>query len=163
MHRYVILCSALLCTLLYSALLCFPPVCSPLLSSTLIYSSIRHHTILCICTLREPWAECPRILLQFSYNVHGEKQHKAECPRILQQLSYNLHRKNNTASCQRTPRMHPEDLKNPSQTTPQNTLKCIQNPPWEPPWNQTWKKLPNCAPKGATREPKGPKTGPQNH
>ena len=63
---------ALLCYALYSALLCFPPVCSPLLSSTLIYSSIRHHTILCICTLREPWAECPRILLQFSYNVHGK-------------------------------------------------------------------------------------------
>ena len=122
MHRYVILCSALLCTLLYSALLCFPPVCSPLLSSTLLYSSILYHTILCICTLREPWAECPR---------------------ILQQLSYNLHRKNNTASCQRTPRMHPENLKNPSQSTPKNTLKCLQNPPWEPPWNQTWKKLPN--------------------
>ena len=74
MHRYVILCSALLCTLLYSALLCSTLLCyalySPLLSSTLIYSSIRHHTILCICTLREPWAECPRILLQFSYNLH---------------------------------------------------------------------------------------------
>ena len=114
-------CYALLCYALYSALLCFPPVCSPLLFSpllysTLIYSSILHHTILCICTLREPWAECPR---------------------ILQQLSYNLHRKNNTASCQSTLRMHPEDLKNPSQTTPKSTLKCIQNPPWEPPWNQT--------------------------
>ena len=70
MHRCVILCSALLCTLLYSALLCFPPVCSPLLYSTLIYSSILHHTILCTCTSREPWAECPRMLLQFSYNLH---------------------------------------------------------------------------------------------
>ena len=67
---HLMLCSAMHSTLLCSALLCFPPVCSPLLSSTLIYSSIRHHTILCICTLREPWAECPRILLQFSYNVH---------------------------------------------------------------------------------------------
>ena len=147
MDRYVILCSALLCTLLYSALLCSAFLRSALLSSpllyfTLIYSSILHHTILCICTWREPWAECPR---------------------ILQQLSYNLHRKNNTASCQRTPRMHPENLKNPSQTTPKNTLKCIQNPPWEPPWNQTWKKLPNYAPKGAPREPKGPQNGPQNH
>ena len=69
---HLMLCSAMHSTLLCSALLCFPPVCSPLLSSTLIYSSIRHHTILCICTLREPWAECPRILLQFSYNVHGK-------------------------------------------------------------------------------------------
>ena len=94
---HLMLCSAMHSTLLCSALLCFPPVCSPLLSSTLIYSSIRHHTILCICTLREPWAECPR---------------------ILQQLSYDLHRKNNTASVQRTPRMHPKNLKNPSQTTP---------------------------------------------
>ena len=67
---HLMLCSAMHSTLLCSALLCFPPVCSPLLSSTLIYSSIRHHTILCICTLREPWAECPRILLQFSYNLH---------------------------------------------------------------------------------------------
>ena len=63
-------CYALLCYALYSALLCFPPVCSPLLYSTLIYSSILHHTILCICTLGEPWAACPRIILQFSYNLH---------------------------------------------------------------------------------------------
>ena len=92
MHS-TLLCSALLSSaFLRSALLS-----SPLLYCTLIYSSILHHTILCICTLREPWAECPR---------------------ILQQLSYNLHRKNNTASCQRTPRIHPENLKIPSQTTP---------------------------------------------
>ena len=143
----IMLCSAMHSTLLCSALLSSAFLRSALLSSpllycTLIYSSILHHTILCICTLREPWAECPR---------------------ILQQLSYNLHRKNNTASCQRTPRIHPENLKIPSQTTPQNTLKCILNPPWEPPWNQPWKKLPNYAPKGAPREPNGPQNAPQNH
>ena len=112
---HLMLCSAMHSTLLCSALLSSGLLSSPLLYCTLIYSSILHHTILCICTLGEPWAECPR---------------------ILQQLSYNLHRKNNTESCQRTPRIHPENLKIPSQTTPKNTLKCILNPPWEPPWNQ---------------------------
>ena len=104
MSSYALLCYALYSTLLCSAFLRSALLSSPLLYSTLIYSSILHHTILCICTLREPWAECQR---------------------ILQQLSYNLHRKNNTASCQRTPRMHPEKLKNPSQTTPKSTLKCM--------------------------------------
>ena len=69
---HLMLCSAMHSTLLCSALLSSGLLSSPLLSSTLIYSGIRHHTILCICTLREPWAECPRILLQFSYNVHGK-------------------------------------------------------------------------------------------
>ena len=72
MSSYALLCYALYSTLLCSALLSSGLLSSPLLSSTLIYSGIRHHTILCICTLREPWAECPRILLQFSYNVHGK-------------------------------------------------------------------------------------------
>ena len=139
---------ALLCYALYSALLCSALLLSsgllssPLLYSTLIYSSILHHTILSICNLREPWAECPR---------------------ILQQLSYNLHKENNTASCQRTPRIHPENLKIPSQNTPKSSLKCTQNPPWEPPWNQTWKKLPYYAPKNVPREPSGPQNGSQNH
>ena len=61
---------ALLCYALYSTLLCSAFLRSALLSSTLLYSSILHHTILCICTLGEPWAACPRIILQFSYNLH---------------------------------------------------------------------------------------------
>ena len=61
---------ALLCYALYSTLLCSAFLRSALLSSPLLYSSILHHTILCICTLGEPWAACPRIILQFSYNLH---------------------------------------------------------------------------------------------
>ena len=67
---HLMLCSAMHSTLLCSALLSSGLLSSPLLYSTLIYSSILHHTILCICTLGEPWAACPRIILQFSYNLH---------------------------------------------------------------------------------------------
>ena len=67
---YALLCYALYSTLLCSAFLRSALLSSPLLYSNLIYSGILHHTILCICTLREPWAACPRIILQFSYNLH---------------------------------------------------------------------------------------------
>ena len=67
---HLMLCSAMHSTLLCSALLSSGLLSSPLLYSTLIYSSILHHTILCICTLEEPWTACPRIILQFSYNLH---------------------------------------------------------------------------------------------
>ena len=70
MSSYALLCYALYSTLLCSAFLRSALLSSPLLYSTLIYSSILHHTILCICTLGEPWAACPRIILQFSYNLH---------------------------------------------------------------------------------------------
>ena len=112
---------ALLCYALYSALLCSAFLRSALLSSTLLYSSILHHIELCICTLREPWAECPR---------------------ILQQLSYNLHRKNNTESCQRTPRIHPENLKIPSLTTPKKHLKMYLKSTLGAPLEPTLKKAP---------------------
>ena len=90
-----------------------------------------------------------------------EKQHKAECPRILQQLSYNLHRKNNTASCQRTPRIHPENLKIPSQSTPKNTLKCLQNPPWEPPGTRPEKSSLIALHRVPQGSPRVPKTDPK--
>ena len=128
---------ALLCYALYSTLLCSAFLRSALLSSTLIYSSIRHHTILCICTLREPWAECPRILLQFSYNVHGKNNTRQSAQEFSSNYLITYIGKTTQHLAKELPECIPKTSKHPSQITPQNILKCIQNPPWEPPWNQT--------------------------
>ena len=138
---HLMLCSAMHSTLLCSALLSSGLLSSPLLYSTLIYSSILHHTIivtiLCICTLREPWAERPRILLQFSYNVHGKNDTRQSAQEFSSNYLITYIGKTTQHLAKELPECIPKTSKIPPKPPPQSTLKCIQNPPWEPPWNQT--------------------------
>ena len=115
---YALLCYALWSSLLCSALLCFPPVCSPLLYSTVLQSTLVYYTI-----------------PHYAYALYENLEQSA------QEFSSNYSLTYMGKTTQPLVKEHPvciaKTLKNPSQTTPKNTLKCLQNPPWEPPWNQT--------------------------